>query len=613
MFCINCGKQLPEDAKFCLACGSKVTNTDDFFGTSYKEDDYKESDAGLTLAEFRQNAPSMVGYREELLAFRKSLSNSWDYNAYVGILLGVGGSKHGDVACMNFAIGQGDNGNNVKKTLEAKGLMPLFEKYKGKKIDSATLLSDVENEILSIAPEYALIRQKLNGVLNGKSDSISTSVQVSTESAKTVQIVSKVNPVMAEPKKVKPAPVVTTRYDKYKKMPCHEVAYCFISRVAIWKGGAVKLDRNSSWFSESGLVSEYGEYLYYFKNMRDSVELYKTSLRGNSSASAILTVKRDLGYHSDEEWHGCGYDCDTFYLGSEVLFSVQNNKIYVSLPQLIGVEFKDTSKVIKNNEIWSIDISNPKNINKEFEVKDELCAIYSPYVIGDKVLVKAANATGELWLLDKYGNRKVISRNDARSGYLSINEDGCIAHSHTNTAAYDFQAESKNSIQKVYKRSKYESLLFLDAKRDIFYYLEEKNDIFGKIIGINKSGEIVDVWNLISDEEFLKKAKHGNEECRLSFDGNLRVYKILATIKDDKGNDYFEECIYAVDRAGNCDERFTHRCVERNELCNTSALFIQTPNAVIVHLEHTEGVKYRQFREYMITTTGERNCKPLFD
>lgn len=155
--------------------------------------------------------------------------------------------------------------------------------------------------------------------------------------------------------------------------------------------------------------------------------------------------------------------------------------------------------------------------------------------------------------------------------------------------------------------------MFLDAKRDIFYYLEEKNDIFGKMVGINKMGEIVDIWNPISNGEFLKKAKSIGGECRFSFDGNLRVFKILAILKDDEGNDYFEECIYAVDRAGNCDERFTHRCVERNELYNTSALFIQTPNAVIVHLEVTESGKGSQFREYMITTTGEKNCKPLFD
>lgn len=122
-------------------------------------------DNTISLVEFRQKAPLMTGHREELLAYRKSLPNSWDYNAYVGILLGIGGSKHGDAACMNFAIGQGDNGNNTRKTLEARGLMPVFEKYKGKKLDTSIMLSDVEDEILSIVPEYAQIRQKLYSVM----------------------------------------------------------------------------------------------------------------------------------------------------------------------------------------------------------------------------------------------------------------------------------------------------------------------------------------------------------------------------------------------------------------------------------------------------------------
>lgn len=80
----------------------------------------------ISLLKFRQNAPSMTGFRDELISYRKSLSNSWDYNAYAGILLGVEGPKHGDAACMNYGIGQGDNGNNTKKVLEAKGLMIVF-------------------------------------------------------------------------------------------------------------------------------------------------------------------------------------------------------------------------------------------------------------------------------------------------------------------------------------------------------------------------------------------------------------------------------------------------------------------------------------------------------
>ena len=122
------------------------------------------SDSTISLVEFRERASQVTGFRNALLEYRKSLPNIWDYNAYVGILLGVGGPKHGDASCMNYAIGQGDNGNNTKKTLEERGIMQIFEKYKGKKIDSKIMLSEVEDEIVSIVPEYEQIRRKFHEI-----------------------------------------------------------------------------------------------------------------------------------------------------------------------------------------------------------------------------------------------------------------------------------------------------------------------------------------------------------------------------------------------------------------------------------------------------------------
>lgn len=124
-----------------------------------------ENNNGISLVDFRKNAPFKKGYREELLSYRKELPNSWDYNAFVGILLGIGGPKHGDAACLNFAIGQGDNRNNTKKILSEKGLMNVFEKYKGKKIDSSITLIEVENEIISIVPEFEQIRQAFHSII----------------------------------------------------------------------------------------------------------------------------------------------------------------------------------------------------------------------------------------------------------------------------------------------------------------------------------------------------------------------------------------------------------------------------------------------------------------
>lgn len=175
IFCMNCGQKLPAEAKFCFACGQRVEtgSCHDAAGGVLESVPCRQEDMGgpaessetLTLAEFRAQASSWTGFREQLLAYRKSLPHNWDHNAFVGILLGVRGPKHGDAACMNFAIGQGDNGNNTKKTLDVKGLMPVFEKYKGKNLNAAILLSDVEDEILAIAPDYAPIRDKFHEIV----------------------------------------------------------------------------------------------------------------------------------------------------------------------------------------------------------------------------------------------------------------------------------------------------------------------------------------------------------------------------------------------------------------------------------------------------------------
>lgn len=165
MFCANCGCELPDNARFCMACGEKVNSN--FVVNKSANDDMttEKSKNSMTLEEFRRLAPYMIGYKAELSAFRKSLENSWDYNAFMGILLGVAGPKHGDASCQNFAIGQGDNGNNTKKTLEQNGLMSLFEKYKGKNADLSVTIGYVEDEIISVVPSYTIIRNKLDSLI----------------------------------------------------------------------------------------------------------------------------------------------------------------------------------------------------------------------------------------------------------------------------------------------------------------------------------------------------------------------------------------------------------------------------------------------------------------
>lgn len=123
-----------------------------------KNENLSVNELTMKLCDFRLNAEQFVGVRDELLSFRKSLPEKWDYNAFVGILLSVKGPKHGDVACSNFAIGQGDNFKSTESRLECLGLLDLYEKYKGKKYNHEIMVSEVEDEIIEIAPSLSEIR-----------------------------------------------------------------------------------------------------------------------------------------------------------------------------------------------------------------------------------------------------------------------------------------------------------------------------------------------------------------------------------------------------------------------------------------------------------------------
>ncbi len=108
-------------------------------------------------------APQLVGGRDELLEYRKSLPQKWDYNAFVGILLGLHARKVGDAASANFAFGQGDNNRSVDKRFDENGLWDIFNKYK--KSGGNVMLSQVEDEIVAQVSEYKAMREKFDTVL----------------------------------------------------------------------------------------------------------------------------------------------------------------------------------------------------------------------------------------------------------------------------------------------------------------------------------------------------------------------------------------------------------------------------------------------------------------
>lgn len=613
MFCMKCGQELPAQAKYCFNCGNRVEAEEESAKSiASQEGSLRESGTmnnnAVSLLEFRQNAPSMTGFRDELISYRKILSNSWDYNAYVGILLGVGGPKHGDAACMNYAIGQGDNGNNTKKTLEAKGLMPVFEKYKGKKIDEAVMLSDVEDEIIAVAPEYAQIRQKLFEI---------TMKDVHLSISQTIKKLSDIEQDKCNDSNIRKQTDNVTNLnaqenvavidekeiiaERYRKIPCHKVFYSFPGIRSLTD----RLNHDFELASSQMLVQEYNGDLYYARKSEESLEFHKIAIRGNSTSTVIGKFRRISKCYLDGEER----DNEIFHLGTNPRFCISEGRIYFSRPHLEG-------RVIDNNQILSLDISNPADIRKEFELidtkKDK--TLYNPYVVGDKVLVIAFSESGcgsmSRYLLDKKGSAKCVSKYACQ--YLSINEDQFITDSDTNTAVYNFISDEKMSIKNAYKGAKNNDVLFIDAKRDILYYLASKEDIYGEIIGITRSGEIVDQWKPIKDRDFLKLAERATGYSSFSFDGNLRVFKITAMMEKTDEEAFYVDCIYAVNREGECEERFRHQYYHVDDRFFGSILHIQTPNTVIVHFEQGNESPQNRFSEYMITTTGDRLCKPLF-
>lgn len=126
-------------------------SSDNFFNEFSFQSDIK-------LCDFRVNAERFTGAKDALISYRKSLDEKWDYNAFVGILLSVKGPKHRDIACSNLAIGQGDNFKSTEKRLAYWGLLDIYEKYRGKKYNHEVTVSEVEDEIIQIAPALSEIR-----------------------------------------------------------------------------------------------------------------------------------------------------------------------------------------------------------------------------------------------------------------------------------------------------------------------------------------------------------------------------------------------------------------------------------------------------------------------
>ena len=635
MFCMNCGQELPVQAEFCFNCGSKVELMEKKIAINMPESvPIQESTPKgnatvqgqlmISLLEFRQNASQALGFRDALLTYRKSLENSWDYNAFVGILLGVSGPKHGDDACQNYAIGQGDNGNHTRKTLEKKGLMPIFEKYKGKKIDPSIMLSDVENEIVSIVPEYAEIRQKLHEIALNGTGAYSSQIEKVVEKEQNKDVCSKQNVKNGNEKEMisqkqdifskKEFEEITleeTVAEKYKKLPCHEVYYSFPTVCEI-SGEMHEVWRKKEFYN---LVQEYKGDLFYAEYNENNHTI--TFCRCHMQEGGKIQKLRE--FHCEE----VSYHMTTlFHIGWKVrTFCVYRDRIYYSKYQL---EEDPASFQKKGNAILSMDL-NGNDLQIELEMDGKSNTLYCTYVLEDKFIFDSGHiidrATGEKTLIKKGGVR-----------FLAINEKEIVAIDHNNDIfVYDIASKKRNPIEKVYKGSKEKDIVYIDGQREILYYYEQSSfgydkksftggnkKIGGKIIGIAKNGDIVDIWENIDNYGEISKKWWRHGYSAFLFNGKNRVYKIS---DEEVGEKAYKDSIYEADKNGMLQQIYEKSYgADENGNSNRyqslcSDLHMLTPNYFISHIaENDAGWHDRwSYMEHAFSLNKEKSIIPLFE
>ena len=507
----------------------------------------------MTIGQFRESVKANAQYRELCLAYRNVLGDRWDYNAVAGILIGskirhTSGQLH--ILEQHIGIGQGDNGNHVVLKLHEKGLFSVFLKYEK---DTKTKLTDVQRDIVRIAPEYKEIIEFINETF---CKSMNTSAN-------------------------------------------HSVYYTFPGLRELSYGKALNM---TSVVTTQGLIQEQDGFLYYCKaDDNEQFLIYKSSVSDSKPSELVAKFKRNNWCRLDDI-HRCKRDI--FHLGINPRLCVNNGRLYFARPQGQG-------RLADNNEILSFNVAEkPIKLRKNFELFDPKMdkTIHNPYIIGNKALVRVFPENGgsshSIYLIDKAGNNQRIYKSSGGSyTYLAINDDKCIFSDSKTKYAYDFATGEKVALSKLYKGIRNRDILFIDAQKDILYYFEKEQDACGKIIGVTQNGEVVDEWQALTDEWFVEMVKHTDCYSSFSFDGNLRVYKLTNRLPDGT----MKDSIYVVDREGKCEERFSYVYPKLEELKLGSVLHIQTPSAVVVHFKDNN-----RYLEYMITTSGEKIVKPLY-
>lgn len=190
-------------------------------------------------------------------------------------------------------------------------------------------------------------------------------------------------------------------------------------------------------------------------------------------------------------------------LDNGIAFSIHNDKIY----------FSD-----ENNQISCMDLNGN---DRQVFIKGK--NLDMPIAFSKHIFYRRNGKRLYCYNLTNGSNQEIC---DAQN-VIGISDKEVLLNTGKTIRILNLETLEKQSIQNVYvglKKTKPENLLYVDMSLEIAYYMEDKGSYLkNRIVGINKEGEIVDVWQLpkMPQKKFSDIVSHqyGGDYSSICFNG----------------------------------------------------------------------------------------------
>ena len=128
---------------------------------------------------------------------------------------------------------------------------------------------------------------------------------------------------------------------------------------------------------------------------------------------------------------------------------------------------------------------------------------------------------------------------------------------------FDSNDMQTRKISEVYQNIEKKQIIFVDAGKEIAYYLEDSNAVLGdsRLLGINKQGNLVDIWEkpkLLSQLKRVAKLDEGYTYHSIAFDGKHLIFATNGRFRLNYNGQELREkdfgpMFFSFDRAGNAE------------------------------------------------------------